>query len=73
MAKPATSPIKTPRCKPAPKPTLDEYRTWYHQEQRRAADLQRELNKARATIDALATVLSHKPRYPYVNDEDIPF
>lgn len=73
MAKPATAPNKSPRCKAAPKPTLDDYRTWYHQERQRAADLRIELDKAKATIDAQATVLSHKLKYPHISDADIPF
>lgn len=65
-------PKKQPRCKAPPEPTRDEYRAWWLQEQRRSADLQRELNKARATVDALAWVLSMKPP-SHVSDDDIPF
>lgn len=58
------------RCRPK-EPTREEYRDWYHAQQRRANDLSYELTMARATIAAQAYTLAYRSR-PAL-DDDIPF
>lgn len=59
------------RTKCPPEPTKEDYRDWYRRELARAADLQRELALAKATIEALAYSLAYRARP--VDDGDIPF
>lgn len=61
----------TARAKRPPEPSREDYRDWYRRELSRAADLQRELAIAKATIEALAYSLAYRTRP--VDDCDIPF
>lgn len=73
MSKAAAMTRKPVRCKPDPKPTLDEYRMWWHQERRIANELRQELILARATIAAQAYTLAFRATQRHETDDDIPF
>lgn len=73
MSKAATTARKPARCKPDPKPTLDEYRMWWHRERRIANELRQELALARATIAAQAYSLAFRATQRPETDDDVPF